>query len=331
MDYGTQVSTLTRVVTRLVDATSLSSRNGTTPRLAYDNTLTQLGETLTPVLRSLARAGELSKDGAQGRFVQFCERGDMSAAQFFTAFPNDGAALYREIVEALQAQVNSIPTPQRENKLSESVKPRSTSVDLHEAVDLRAAKVDSAKRMLSNVVLIRAGKGKNGNFYPESTLQAAVGVFEGVRAYDGHAAGARKVAEITGFYKDVRYDAGALKADRYFTDTAAGRDVWAVAESIAKGEAPVMLAGLSINASGTGKKRQMDGGEVFWVDAIKEGYSVDDVDNPAQFGSYKESKNARESRYVIQEHQQNERWQESKRRSAESNARIARFYESLRG
>lgn len=157
-----------------------------------------------------------------------------------------------------------------------------------EQLDLTEAQVDG--RVLRNVVLIRAGTSANRRHYSEDVLLKSVGVFEGVKAYDGHERRARKVAETTGWYANVRYENGALRADRYFTGTQAGRDVQSIAEDIVSGVAPKSLAGLSINATGTGKAQKLPDGDALVVEAITAAESVDDVATPAAGGGYTEQK-----------------------------------------
>lgn len=155
-----------------------------------------------------------------------------------------------------------------------------------ERLDLSEAQLDTTERVIRNVVLIRAGMSKNRRNYPEAVLQASVPVFEGAKAYDGHETRARRVAETTGYYKNVRYEEGAIRADRYFTRTQAGNDVYAIAEDILSGRAPATLAGLSINAVGKGKTVKHADGDFLDVESITAANSVDDVDNPAAGGTY---------------------------------------------
>lgn len=155
-----------------------------------------------------------------------------------------------------------------------------------ERLDLAEAQLDTEARVIRNVVLIRAGMSKNRRNYPEAVLRAAVSVFEGTKAYDGHETRARRVAETTGYYKNVRFEDDALRADRYFTRTQAGNDVYAVAEDIIAGRAPANLAGLSINAVGKGKTVKHDDGDILEVESITAANSVDDVDAPAAGGTY---------------------------------------------
>lgn len=159
------------------------------------------------------------------------------------------------------------------------------AIVLAEALDLSEAQFDTENRVLRNVILIRSGKSLNKRNYPEAVLQSAVSVFEGSKAFDSHAKGERRVGELTGYYQNVRYEEGTLKADRYFLPTTAGKDVMAVVEAI-KGGAPRTLAGLSINAVGTGKVQKIDGEDVLNVESITAANSVDDVVSPAAGGTY---------------------------------------------
>lgn len=164
------------------------------------------------------------------------------------------------------------------------------SINLIESIDLAESRFDASKRVLKNVRLIKAGKSLNKRYYSEALLQKSVSLFESTKAFDGHVKGERRVGELTGYYKNVRYENGALRADRHFTDTTAGRDVMAVVEAMLNG-APRSLAGLSINAQGTGKMGVMLGEDVLIVESILSAASVDDVLLPAGGGSYLEAVN----------------------------------------
>lgn len=164
---------------------------------------------------------------------------------------------------------------------------------LIEALELDEAQTDAGERVIRNVVLIRAGMSKNRRYYSEGVLQKAVSVFEGAKAYANHPTRAenkerpeRSVRDITGWYANVRYTEGALRADRYFTRTQAGNDAWAIAEDILSKRAPATLAGLSINAVGTGQVEKFEDGEALRVESISQAVSVDDVSNPAAGGGY---------------------------------------------
>lgn len=159
------------------------------------------------------------------------------------------------------------------------------TIVLAEALDLSEAQFDTENRVLRNVGLIKVGKSLNKRYYSEAALINAVSVFEGSRAFDSHAKGERRVGELTGYYQNVRYENGTLKADRHFLPTRAGQDVMAVVEAIKNG-APRTLAGLSINAVGTGKMGKYDGEDLLGVESITSANSVDDVVSPAAGGSY---------------------------------------------
>jgi hypothetical protein len=96
----------------------------------------------------------------------------------------------------------------------------------------------------------------------------------------------RSVRDLSGWYANVRYQEGKLVADRYFTRNEAGNDVWAIAEDIVNKRAPASLAGLSINAFGTGKQTKQADGDVLTVESITAATSVDDVSTPAAGGGY---------------------------------------------
>ena len=161
------------------------------------------------------------------------------------------------------------------------------TIALSERLDLSEAQFDAENRVLTGVVLIRAGTSANRRRYTEGVLQAAAPVFEGAKAYDSHSRGERRVSDLTGWYSNVRYSDGKLIADRHFSRTDAGRNVMSVAEDIISGRAPSTLAGLSINAVGKGKTiKGEDGGDVLEVEAISAANSVDDVTEPAAGGAY---------------------------------------------
>lgn len=159
-----------------------------------------------------------------------------------------------------------------------------------EAIDLTEASFDPANRVLRDVVLIRAGESKNKRTYPEAVLQSATSIFEGVSAFTDHPDKkqriGRSIHEFSGVYKNVRYEGGMLKADRYFSKNAAGDAMLAIAEDVVSGAVPRTAVGLSINAAGKAKAGT-DGGLI--IEAITYAESVDDVVNPAAGGSYAES------------------------------------------
>lgn len=163
-----------------------------------------------------------------------------------------------------------------------------TSTILKEELDLTESTFDRDNRTLRNVVLIRAGMSKNRRNYSQDVLMKAVPVFEGAKAYDGHDWGSRKVTDITGWYSNVRFENGAIHADRTFSSNDAGRNIMAVVEDIVSKRAPKDLAGLSINATGEGTvKNESDPEQAFFeVSELTAAESVDDVTMPAAGGAY---------------------------------------------
>ena len=163
---------------------------------------------------------------------------------------------------------------------------------LTETLDLSETAFDTENRTLRGVVLIRAGTSKNRRHYSETVLQSAAPVFENAPAYADHPTKpgqGRSIREFTGQYKNVRYENGALRADRVFARTQAGMDAYAIAQDILEGRITPDVAGLSINAVGSGKNAKHDDGDVFEVESITKAASVDDVAQPAAGGSYRES------------------------------------------
>lgn len=155
-----------------------------------------------------------------------------------------------------------------------------------ERLDLSEATLLSESRAVENVILIKAGMSLNRRRYSESVLLAAAPLFEGVKAYNDHGF-FQKVTDITGWYTNVRFEAGALRGTRHFTRNQAGQDVYAVVEDILNKVAPASLAGLSISAVGKGREAKGPDGEPYTeVEAITAAHSVDDVTEPAAGGAY---------------------------------------------
>lgn len=163
----------------------------------------------------------------------------------------------------------------------------------NEDLDLTEAQIDTERRQIQGVVLIRAGMSTNRKFYSDEVLLKSVPIFEGVKSYANHPKpdmkGARDIRDITGWYTNVRHVEGKLVADRHFAKTAAGNDAWAIAQEVVSGSAPKNLAGLSINAVGTGRQHKFDDGNGLYVESITAAISVDDVSAAAAGGAYLES------------------------------------------
>lgn len=190
---------------------------------------------------------------------------------------------------------------------------------LIEALDLSEARLDTENRVIRDAVLIRAGMSANRRLYPPKVLETAVTVFEGAKAYANHPGKSelkeraeRSIRDLTGWYANVRYENGALVADRYFTRTQAGQDAFAIAQDVVEGRAPKSLAGLSINAVGKGKAIDHETGKAVEVEAITHALSVDDVTIPAAGGAYTEAANGDELLTALLESLSYEEWFEAK-------------------
>ena len=138
------------------------------------------------------------------------------------------------------------------------------------------------------VTLIKAGLSKNRNYYPQSVLEKAAPLFEGVKAFDrsdfDHATGGgESVRNIVGWFSESRYESGRIKATFNILDTAKWlSDMLLEAYAAKKHD----LFGLSIVAMGDAKIRRHEGQEVRWVEALTEAYSVDPVVNPSAGGKF---------------------------------------------
>lgn len=187
----------------------------------------------------------------------------------------EGGPAKAEAAEAAES-VTPVPVPAKTHVLSE-------------ALDLSEATVDAEARTIRNVKLITAGMSLNRRMYSEKVLSSAAPIFEGLKAYADHPApkaSGRSIRDLTGWYENVKFDGKRLVGDRHFLDNAAGNDVFAVARAIVEKKAPPTLAGLSINAVGTGRSAKDDRGDYLEVETITSAVSVDDVDTPAAGGGY---------------------------------------------
>ena len=188
---------------------------------------------------------------------------------------------------------------------------------LIEALDFSEAQVDGDASVIRNVVLIRAGMSANKRLYRPEVLAAAVPVFEGSKAYANHPNKAqikegRDIRDLTGWYSNVRFENNALRADRHFTPNQSGRDVYAIASLIAEGKAPSTLAGLSINAIGTGNTAKNEEGEFLDIESITHSQSVDDVASPAAGGGYRLTASAGDMLAALLEAMDYEDWFEAR-------------------
>lgn len=172
----------------------------------------------------------------------------------------------------------------------------SAFTEISEPVDITAEQVDKDERVLKDVVLIKAGKSGNNRQYSRELLQGTVKLFEGAHAFLDHrsagrpgttAGRPRSMSELTGTYRNARFENGAIRADRIFANTRAGEDAWQVALDVREGRLPKNSIGLSVSLYG---EQEWNADEkVNNVSRIDHVESVDDVINPAAGGAYVES------------------------------------------
>src|SRR5579885_2623887 len=121
---------------------------------------------------------------------------------------------------------------------------------------LREAAVRPERREVE-VVCIRPGLSRNGNFYGPETLAQALPLFEGARAYVDHAESAvRSVRDLAGTYRAVRL--GPQGEVRATLRVAKHADwLWSlIQESVEEGND---LVGLSIDVSANCREGEVAG------------------------------------------------------------------------
>jgi len=164
--------------------------------------------------------------------------------------------------------------------------PESESEDAAEATpgrvrivaSLREAVMDRERRAVE-VVCIRAGLSKNGNYYAPAVVRAMAPLFEGARAFADHPAPGerpeRSIRDIVGYYKSPRVDdEGTLRAT---LKVARGAEwLWdLVREAVEEGQPD--LIGLSIDADARVAPGRVGGRAARVVEAITRLNSCDIV------------------------------------------------------
>ncbi len=164
--------------------------------------------------------------------------------------------------------------------------PESESEDATEAMpgrvrivaSLREAVMDRERRAVE-VVCIRAGLSKNGNYYAPAVVRAMAPLFEGARAFADHPAPGerpeRSIRDIVGYYKDPRVDdEGTLRATLKVVRGAEW--LWdLVREAVEEGQPD--LIGLSIDADARVAPGRVEGRAARVVEAITRLNSCDVV------------------------------------------------------
>src|SRR5579875_3392942 len=149
---------------------------------------------------------------------------------------------------------------------------------VHIVADLREAVVHEERRAVE-VVCLRAGLSKNGNYYAPAVVEAMAPLFDGARAFADHPAPGerpeRSIRDIVGYYKSPRVDdTGALRAT---LKVSRGADwLWSlIREAIEEGQPD--LIGLSIDAEARVTPGRVEGREARVVEAITRLNSCDVV------------------------------------------------------
>ncbi len=139
-----------------------------------------------------------------------------------------------------------------------------------------------------DVVLIQAGLSKNQTFYPEGVLEQAVPLFEGLKSYQGHSdclgmsEWDRDVGDLVGWFKDVRFEDGKIKAT-FLLSPAAGFLRVLMVDAWERGKKDIV--GFSIEALATSQEKFTDQGVIHEVEQIIKVFSVDVVTEPAAGGA----------------------------------------------
>src|SRR5438067_601223 len=137
------------------------------------------------------------------------------------------------------------------------------------------------------VVCIRPGLSKNGNFYGRDVVRSMVPLFEGARAFADHPAPGerpeRSVRDLVGYYKAPRVDEqGALRAILKVTRNA---DWLYVLIEEALADARPDLVGISIDADARVRAGEVDGRAVRIVESVTRLNSCDVVTRASAGGA----------------------------------------------
>ncbi|MFQ5646261.1 MAG: hypothetical protein ACE5GM_04970 [bacterium] len=157
------------------------------------------------------------------------------------------------------------------------------------------------------VVLIRAGRSANRNYYPPSTLKKSRALFEGIRALarsdeDHIKDREHRVRDIVGWFDKVRFQDDALVADFHISEAAEWlriliKDAWSQGHKD--------IVGFSLVAEGRGTVKKVRGEALRYIESIDRVNSVDVVVNPAAGGRVLKLVAAREENQEEREKMEN--------------------------
>jgi len=150
-------------------------------------------------------------------------------------------------------------------------------------ITLREAAMRPGRREVE-VVCIRPGLSRNGNFYGPECLQAALPLFEGARCYIDHSeAGVRSVRDLAGTYRAPRVgDQGEVRATLRVARSAEW--LWEmIRECVEDG---TDLVGLSIDVSAAVRDGEVAGRRARIVERITALHSVDVITRASAGGGF---------------------------------------------
>ncbi|MGH2343837.1 MAG: Mu-like prophage major head subunit gpT family protein [Chloroflexota bacterium] len=158
-----------------------------------------------------------------------------------------------------------------------------TEARIRFGLTLREAAMRPARREVE-VVCIRPGLSRNGNFYGPECLRAALPLFEGAQCYIDHsAAGVRSVRDLAGTYRAVRLgEQGEVRATLRVARGAAW--LWElIRECVEDG---TDLVGLSIDVSAAVREGEVAGQRARIVERITALHSVDVITRASAGGGF---------------------------------------------
>lgn len=172
-----------------------------------------------------------------------------------------------------------------ESTAASSPKPQADRI---EGRVLEAKGTDSAGGRIFRVRVIAYGDSKNGRRYPESVLRAAVGLYQGARAYDHHrddaALRSSTIAGLVGSYRNVVATGRGLEADLHLLPSATHAAEALDASLAAQAEGLPPLAGVSHDVLATYRPIADGARRLAEATAIVKVNSADVVAEPAAGG-----------------------------------------------
>lgn len=172
-------------------------------------------------------------------------------------------------------------------------------------MSLREGTLGPADRREVDVVCIRPGLSRNGNFYGPDCLKHAVRLFEGARAYVDHSAATlRSVRDLAGSYRNVRVGAdGEVRATLRISKSQ--QWLWdLIEESVQESQD---LVGLSIDAQAAVREGSINGARARIVERIDSLASVDVITKASAGGSFEKILEADKQSWWDQNEPVNER------------------------